>query len=40
VNKGTSATGTAGYYTLPAMQLNTARYEVPKGARKLIRFLK
>ena len=26
------------YYTFPAMQLNAARYEAPKGARKLMRF--
>lgn len=31
-------TGIAGYYTFPAMQLNTARYEAPKVARKLMRF--
>jgi len=31
-------TGIAGYYTSPAMQLNAARYEAPKGVRKLMRF--
>jgi hypothetical protein len=31
-------TGIAGYYTFPAMQPNAARYEAPKGARKLMRF--
>jgi 4-carboxymuconolactone decarboxylase len=31
-------TGIAGYYTLLAMELNAARYEPPKGAKKLSRF--
>ena len=31
-------TGINAYYTLLAMQLNVARYEVPKDARKLTRF--
>jgi|SRR5208283_3674397 len=31
-------TGIAGYYTFLAMQLNAARFEVPKDARKLTRF--
>lgn len=30
--------GIAGYYTFLAMQLNAARYEVPQGAPRLIRF--
>jgi 4-carboxymuconolactone decarboxylase len=31
-------TGIVGYYTFLAMQLNVARYEGPKEARKLVRF--
>jgi len=31
-------TGINGYYTLLAMQLNVAQYQVPKTAKKLERF--
>jgi 4-carboxymuconolactone decarboxylase len=31
-------TGIAGYYTLLAMQLNMAQYEIPKDGKKLVRF--
>ena len=30
-------TGINGYYTLLAMQLNTAEYQLPEGAEKLLR---